>query len=94
MTRSGRYAKLKPGATGVDVCQIHQLPKYPQVVAVLDAEKLRSEAAPGTQQSLAKAQKCVETSGDVWHIYMPTKGRMKFIRRRLRKEGILPPLEA
>lgn len=93
MTRNARYARLAPGTTGVDVCQVHQLPKYPKVVAQMDAEKLRKGAAVGTQQWLAQAQKCAETQGDVWHVFIPAKSRMQGIRRKLRKQGILPPLD-
>lgn len=88
-----RHARLAPESTGPEVCPTHRLVKYPKIVAQLDAEKMRREAAAGSPQSVAHAEKCANSSGDVWHVFVPTKGRMQTIRRKLREQGLLPPVD-
>lgn len=92
MTRSGRYSRLDEGASGADICPVHRLLNLPRVTALVDTEKLREGAGLDTQQGHAQAQKCAESPGDVWHIFMPKRTGMKAIRKRLRKAGVLPPV--
>jgi hypothetical protein len=92
VTRSGRYARLAPGSSGADICPVHLLLNRARVEAVLDATEMRESADPGTQQWMARAERCAESPGDVWHVFMPRKGQMQGIRRKLRAQGVLPPL--
>jgi hypothetical protein len=90
------YQRLK-GTTTDDpsVCAVHGLLKYDKLNAIWDAQMMRAESHPGTPRSLANAQKCTETSGnnsEIWHIFIPSLGRMKTLRKKLRAEGVLPPL--
>jgi hypothetical protein len=77
------------------VCPVHCLLKYPKITALLDAERMRKAAEPGTAESMATASPC-DHSGDPeapWHIYVPSKGRMTSLRRKLRKAGKLPRVQ-
>lgn len=73
------------------VCLVHGLLKYPKITALLDAEKMRQETSLGTAEAHAQAARCTQSEepGEVWHIYIPSKGHMKTIRRKLRREGKL-----
>lgn len=86
------YKKLKPDATGADICPVHHLLNLPKVAALLDAEALRSGAIPGTPTSMAVARHCPEGTGD-WHIFIPTRGRARTLRKKMRAAGLLPPAE-
>lgn len=82
MARNTRYQQLKPGSDGPEVCVVHRLLKRDKVSARIDAEKLQREAEPGSPNSWAKALLCTETG--TWHIFIPTKGRAKTLRRQAR----------
>jgi hypothetical protein len=56
-----------------------------EVVAKLDADKLRQQAEPGSPRSMARAELCPNTRA--WHIYIPTKGRAKTLRKKMRRVG-------
>lgn len=87
MTRGAGYQRLRSGSTAPGICAVHGLLRYPEVVAKLDAAKLRRESEPGTPGSLAVANQCGKGPGMGWHIYLPTNNRMKTLRRRGRKKG-------
>jgi hypothetical protein len=84
-----RYQRLHPDSTGPDICLVHHLLNYVRLEAAIDAKKLRDTAEPGQPNSVAEARYCDETQ--VWHIYIPTRGRMKAIRKQMRAAGLLPP---
>lgn len=87
MTRGAGYKRLGPSSFGSQICAVHGLLRYPEVVAKIDAEKLRRESEPGTPGALAVANQCGKNPGMGWHIYLPTNNRMKTLRRRDRKKG-------
>lgn len=82
MTRI-KYQRLRPGmADAPEVCSVHRLVKHAEVAAKIDAEKLRRSAAPGSPDSMATAKACQQSGS--WHIYIPTKGRAKTLRKKMR----------
>lgn len=83
MTHGGHYQKMSPDSAGSDICPVHRLLNYPKLVAQMDAEKIRNEATADTPPSRALANPCPGT--DNWHIYIPTKARMKALRKRARQ---------
>ena len=82
MTRNKGYRQLAPGSDGPGVCPVHRLMQYDKVSARLDAERMRRTAAPGSPHSWAKALLCTDTG--TWHIFIPTKGRAKTLRKQAR----------
>lgn len=64
------------------MCSVHRLMRYTKEEAWLDAVRLREEAEPGTPNSVARAEGCKESGS--WHIFVPTKGRMRTLRKRAR----------
>jgi hypothetical protein len=88
------YQRLNDETTDdPSVCAVHGLLKYDKVTAILDATEMREASTPGTPRSLAQAHRC--TGGDdpeTWHIFIPSMGRMKTLRKKLREAGVLPPL--
>lgn len=77
------YRRLKPGSMGPGVCSECRLVKYTEIEAKVDAEKLRAQAEYGRAESFARAARCGSTGA--WHIYIPTKGRAKTLRKRARR---------
>jgi hypothetical protein len=91
------YQRLNDETTDdPSVCAVHGLLKYAKVTAILDAQTMRAASTPGTPRSLAQAQRCTtENNGsdpETWHIFIPSMGRMKTLRKKLRESGVLPPL--
>lgn len=86
MTKGGGYQKLSLESVGPDVCPVHRLVNYTtEVEARIDAEKIRREAVADTPRTRAAAQKC--DNSPYWHIFIPTKGRMRTLRKRAKRSS-------
>lgn len=82
MPRRGGYEKLAPESWGPDVCPIHRLLNYTEIMAKIDAQKIREQAADNSPRSMAHVARCDHSPH--WHIFIPTKGRARTLRKRNR----------
>lgn len=81
MNYNGHFRRLD--GTGPGVCRKHSLMIYTKVEAQIDAEAIRQAAEADTPPSRAQAGPCGNT--DDWHIYIPSKARMRTLRKRARR---------
>jgi hypothetical protein len=84
------YQRLAAGSTGPNICRAHQLLNYTKVQAEIDAALLRESAVADTPPTLAQANHCSESDKEIWHIYIPTKARMRTLRKRARQRQGTP----
>lgn len=81
MNHDGQFKRMN--GTGPGVCRKHNLLIYTKLVAQMDAAVIRKEAVADTPPSLAQAGPCGNTQD--WHIYIPSKARMRTLRKRARR---------
>lgn len=78
-----RYQRLSPDSTGPNICRKHNLINYTKIQADIDARALREAAVADAPETLAQAGQCADTQN--WHIYIPTRARMRVLRRNARQ---------
>lgn len=83
MTKNIGYQCLAADSMAPGICRTHRLLNYTKIAAEIDAKKIRESAVADTPPSRAQAQPCYGTSN--WHIFIPTKSRMRKIRKATRQ---------